>query len=298
MDKMFTGTGVAVVTPFHKYSTVDFNSLDKVLNHIIDGGVEFVLALGTTSEAPTLSKDEKTAVVNFFTETVDGRVPIMLGIGGNNTQEVINTIKTTSFDGIDALLTVAPYYNKPGQKGLYYHFKSIASACPVPVYLYNVPSRTNCNIMAETTLKLAEEVENIAGIKEASGDFSQIMEIIRHKPADFKVLSGDDALTLPLLSIGVEGVISVVANAYPREFSEMVRLGLKGKFKKAASLHYQLLEIIEYLFKDGSPGGVKAVLEMLGLCENNLRLPLVKVNKGIQNHLQMLVQQHAGILQK
>lgn len=292
---MFTGTGVAVVTPFHRYGTIDFNSLDKVLNHIIDGGVEFVLALGTTSEAPTLSSDEKTAVINFFTETVKGRVPIMLGIGGNNTQEVINTIKTTSFEGIDALLTVAPYYNKPGQKGLYYHFKSIAGASPVPVYLYNVPSRTNCNISAETTLKLAHEVSNIVGVKEASGSLSQIMEIVRDKPKGFKVLSGDDAITLPLLSVGVEGVISVVANAFPKDFSEMVRLGLKGKFDQASILHYNLLEIIDNLFIDGSPGGIKAVLNMMGKCENNLRLPLVKVNKKVQNQLQVLVDEFKGI---
>ncbi len=176
MDNPFKGTGVAVVTPFHNYGTIDFQSLELVLNHIIKGGVDFVLALGTTSEAATMSKDEKSAVVDFFVETVDKRVPIMLGIGGNNTQEVVNCITAQSFDGIEALLTVAPYYNKPGQKGMYYHFKTIANASPVPVYLYNVPSRTNTNISAETTLKLAQEVKNIVGIKEASGDFTQIMD--------------------------------------------------------------------------------------------------------------------------
>lgn len=287
---MFTGTGVAVVTPFRKHGTVDFKSLEKVINHIIEGGVEFVLALGTTSESPTLSKDEKSAVVNYFRETVNGRVPIMLGIGGNNTQEVVNTIKTTDFEGIGSILSVAPYYNKPGQKGLYHHFKSIAGASPVPVFLYNVPSRTNSNISAETTLRLANDVNNIAGIKEASGDFLQIMNIIRDKPEGFIVLSGDDAITLPMLSAGAHGVVSVVANACPRQFSEMVRLCLKGRFKEARTLHYDLLELIEYLFKDGSPGGIKAVLEMMGLCENNLRLPLVKINKGIHKHLEGLVE--------
>ena len=294
MTQIFTGTGVAVVTPFHKSGTVDFKSLEKVINHIIHGGVEFVLALGTTSEAPTLSTDEKVAVMNFFRETVSGRVPIMLGIGGNNTQEVINTIKKTDFEGIGSILSVAPYYNKPGQKGMYYHFKSIADACPVPVYLYNVPSRTNSNITAETTLSLARDARNIAGIKEASGDFTQIMTILRNKPKDFIVLSGDDAVTLPLLSVGAQGVISVIANAYPREFSDMVRLGMQGNFTKANVLHYSLLEIIEYLFKDGSPGGIKAVLEMMGMCENNLRLPLVKVNKQVQAHLDLLVKQYAS----
>ncbi len=288
MEKKFTGTGVAVVTPFHKYGTIDFNSLEKVLNHIINGGVEFVLALGTTSEAATLSTDEKLAVVNYFVETVDKRVPIMLGIGGNNTQNVINTIKSTNFDGIDAILSVAPYYNKPGQKGLFYHFKSIATASPVPVYLYNVPSRTNVNIIAETTIRLAHEVKNIAGIKEASGDLSQIMKILKNKPDKFIVLSGDDAITLPMLSIGAEGAISVVANAYPEDFSEMVRLGMKGEFSKASKLHYKLLDVIENLFMDGNPAGVKALLDIMGICQNNLRLPLVKVNKGIYNQLKTL----------
>lgn len=291
MTQAFTGTGVAVVTPFDKTGTVDFNSLGKVINHIIGGQVEFVLALGTTSESPTLSKDEKTAVVNFFRETVNGRVPIMLGIGGNNTQEVINTIKKTDFEGIGAVLSVAPYYNKPGQQGMYQHFMAIGAASPVPVYLYNVPSRTNSNLTAETTLALAKEVENIVGIKEASGDFTQIMTILRDKPKDFIVLSGDDAVTLPMLSVGAKGVISVVANAYPREFSDMVRLGLQGDFRQAGILHYKLLEIIEYLFKDGSPGGIKAVLEMMGICENNLRLPLVKINKQVHSHLDRLVSQ-------
>lgn len=292
----FTGTGVAVVTPFRKDGSIDFQSLEKVINHIIGGGVEFVVALGTTAESPTLSKDEKAAVINFFVETVNGRVPIMVGVGGNNTQDVVNSIKTMEINGLDAILSVAPYYNKPGQEGLYRHFKAIASASPLPVYLYNVPSRTNSNISAETTLRLAEEVENIAGIKEASGDLVQIMNIIRNKPQDFVVLSGDDAITLPLLSIGVEGVISVVANAYPAEFSEMVRLGMKGDLKMASGLHYGLLEIIEYLFKDGSPGGIKAVLEMKGLCDDNVRLPLVKVNKQVHSHLEKLVRSYRTII--
>ncbi len=289
MASKFTGTGVAVVTPFHMYGTIDFSSLEKVLNHIIDGGVDFVLALGTTSEAATLSKDEKNAVVNFFIETVNKRVPIMLGLGGNNTQEIINTIKSISFDGIDGILSVSPYYNKPQQKGIFQHFKSIASASPVPVYLYNVPSRTSSNMTAETVLKLANTVSNIAGIKEASGDLGQIMEIINGKPKDFVVLSGDDILTLPMLSIGAEGVISVVANAFPKEYSEMVALGMKGKFNKAKVNHFRLLEIMNTLFADGNPGGVKAALDKLGICGNNLRLPLVKVNKSVNYKLSVLI---------
>ena len=285
MNHPFKGTGVAVITPFHTYGTIDFNSLENVLNHIIDGGVEFVLCLGTTSESATLSKDEKSAVINYFVEIVNKRVPIMLGIGGNNTQEVINCIKSTDFDGIESILSVAPYYNKPGQKGLYYHFKNIASASPVPVFLYNVPSRTNVNIKATTTLKLAHEMKNIIGIKEASGDFGQIMQIIKNKPKDFTVLSGDDAITLPMLTIGAEGVISVVANAFPREFSDMVRFGMKGNLLEANQLHYKLIDIIDTLFEDGNPSGVKAALEILGISKNNLRLPLVKVNKRVYNQL-------------
>jgi 4-hydroxy-tetrahydrodipicolinate synthase len=294
MATTLKGTGVAVVTPFRKGGSIDFKALGQVINHTIDGGVEFLLALGTTSEAPTLSGDEKSAVIHFFTETVENRVPIMLGVGGNNTQEIINTLKRMDLEGIDSILTVAPYYNKPGQNGLFQHFKAIASASPLPVYLYNVPSRTSSNISAATTLKLASEVENIVGIKEASGDLMQIMTILRDRPNGFALLSGDDAMTLPLLSAGAEGVVSVVANAYPREFSDMVRYGLKGDFKRAGELHYGLLEIIEFLFKDGSPGGIKAVLEKMGLCENVLRLPLVRVSKKIQNHLEMLVETHGG----
>lgn len=289
MALKFSGTGVAVVTPFHMYGTIDFSSLENILNHIIEGGVDFVLALGTTSEAATLSKDEKNAVVNFFVETVNKRVPIMLGMGGNNTQEVINEIKSMSFDGIDAILSVAPYYNKPQQRGIYQHFKAIASASPVPVYLYNVPSRTCSNISAETVLKLANTNSNIAGIKEASGNLGQVMEIINGKPKDFTVLSGDDILTLPMISMGGEGVISVVANAFPKEYSEMVSLGLKGKFNKARVNHYRLLDIMNTLFADGNPGGIKAALDKLGFCGNILRLPLVKVNKSVNYKLGVLI---------
>lgn len=289
MSKQFTGTGVAVVTPFQSDGSIDFNGLERVLNHIIDGGVEFVLALGTTSEAPTLSTIEKEKVVDFFKEKVNGRVPIMLGIGGNNTSAVVDSIKTTSFEGIDSLLTVAPYYNRPGQDGLYRHFREIADACPVPVCLYNVPSRTSSNITAETCIRLAEDVENIFAVKEASGNMTQIMEIIQNKPSDFLVLSGDDAITLPLISIGMDGVISVVSNAYPKQFSDMVRLALNGSYSQAKNLHYNLLPMINAIFSDGSPGGIKAVLKQMGLCENELRLPLVPVNSEVQAHLDRLV---------
>jgi 4-hydroxy-tetrahydrodipicolinate synthase len=283
MPDRFKGTGVAIVTPFHDSGNIDFGSLEKIIEHLISNGVNYIVSLGTTGESAALSKDEKVAVLDFTIETVNKRIPLVAGIGGNNTQEVINTIKTTGFEGIDAILSVCPYYNRPQQKGIYSHFKAIAGISPVPVILYNVPSRTACNISAETTLKLATDFDNIIGIKEASGNMGQCMEIIKNRPQGFLVISGDDALTLPLLSLGADGVISVVANAFPRQFSEMVNFGLKGKFNKARFLHYQLLEFTNALFLDGSPSGVKAALETLNLCKNTVRLPLVKVNKNVNS---------------
>ena len=274
----FVGTGVAIVTPFREDGSIDFKSLEKLLEHIIAKGVEFVVALGTTGENVTLSKDEKKAVVNHVIDVINKRVPLVVGIGGNNTQEIISTIKSSEFDGIDAILSVAPYYNKPTQNGLFLHFKSIAEICPVPVIIYNVPSRTGSNISADTTIKLAREVKNIIAIKEASGDMKQIMHIVKGKPKNFLVLSGDDALTLPMIALGGSGVISVIANAYPKDFSEMVRLALKSEMTKAMELHYKLIEMIWALFTEGSPSGVKAVLEILGIAKNYVRLPLVPVS--------------------
>lgn len=279
MLKSLKGTGVAIVTPFHKYGTVDFTSLGKIIEHIVNNGINYIVALGTTGETATLTEKEKIAVKDFIIETVDGRVPVVLGIGGNNTQKIIEQIKETSFDGITAVLSVSPYYNKPQQKGLFYHFKSIEEVSPVPVIIYNVPGRTGSNISADTTLKLASEVRGIIGIKEASGNLNQIMHIIKEKPKDFLVISGDDNITLPLIAAGADGVISVVANAFPKEFSEMVDLALSGSIKKAKEIHYKLLDFGNSIFEDGSPAGIKAALEILELCQNNLRLPLVKVNK-------------------
>jgi len=279
MPDQFKGTGVAIVTPFHESGNIDFGSLEKIIEHVISNGVNYLVSLGTTGESAALSKDEKVAVLDFTIETVNKRIPIVAGLGGNNTQEVINTIKATTFDGVDAILSVCPYYNKPQQKGIYSHFKAIAGISPVPVILYNVPGRTACNITAETTLRLANDFENIVGIKEASGNLGQCMEIIKNRPHGFLLISGDDALTLPLLALGADGVISVVANAFPKQFSEMVNLGIKGKFNKARYLHYLLLEFTNGLFLDGSPSGIKAALETLDLCKNTVRLPLVKVNK-------------------
>ena len=290
MDNTFKGTGVALVTPFHKQSTIDFCSLEKLVEHTITNGVNYLVVLGTTAESVTLSKEEKHAVMQFVVEIANKRVPIVLGVGGNNTQEVINQLRTTSLDGVDALLSVVPYYNKPQQKGIYLHYKSISAASPLPIILYNVPGRTSVNMKTETTLMLANEFSNIIGVKEASGNMEQIMAILANRPKDFLVISGDDLLTLPLLALGADGVISVTANAFPKEFSEMVQLGLKGEVKKAREIHFRLMDIITTLFADGSPAGIKAALEIKGIVANHLRLPLVKVEKHIYSQLNALIQ--------
>ncbi|MBK6348006.1 MAG: 4-hydroxy-tetrahydrodipicolinate synthase [Bacteroidales bacterium] len=282
MTSKFSGTGVALVTPFHKQGTIDFGSLELLIEHTISNGVDYLVVLGTTGEAATLSKDEKNALVGFVKDTVNKRVPLVQGVGGYNTQEVVDQLRSIDLDGIDAILSVTPYYNKPTQRGLFLHYKHIASASPVPVILYNVPGRTSVNMKPETTLELAREFENIIAVKEASGNFGQIMEIIRNKPKGFLVISGDDAITMPLIAAGADGVISVVANAYPLTFSKMVKAALKGNLEEARKLHYQLLPFIDSLFADGSPGGIKAALEIMKLVPNNLRLPVVKVNKATQ----------------
>ncbi len=294
MKKALKGTGVAIVTPFHKHGTVDFTSLGKLVEHLITNGVNYIVALGTTGETATLSEKEKMAVTDFIVDAVAKRVPVVLGLGGNDTQKIVDQIKAFNFDGIDAVLSVAPYYNKPQQRGLFYHFKSIEAVLPVPMLIYNVPSRTGVNISAETTLKLAAEVSGIIGIKEASGNMMQCMQIIKDKPKDFLVISGEDALTLPLIAAGADGVISVVANAFPKEFSEMVQLALSGNIKKAKELHYTLFNFTNAVFEDGSPSGIKAALEVLEICQNNLRLPLVKVNKQTFSTIQNIVKEIIG----
>lgn len=289
---LFMGTGVALITPFRKQETIDFSKLEELIDFVISSGVDYIVALGTTSEAATMTDSERTALLQFIVESVNNRVPIMLGMGGNNTRAVTDAISQTNFDGIGAILSVTPYYNKPQQRGLVEHFKSIADASPVPVVLYNVPGRTSCNLSAETTLQLAEENSNIIGIKEASGNMQQIMEILRCKPAGFKVISGDDALTLPMLAMGASGVISVIANARPKEMSDMVHLGLKGDMKKALPIHYSLLPLMHAIFEEGNPGGIKALLEIEGRIMNQLRLPLTKVSKVLYNKLKELSSIH------
>lgn len=291
MKNKFRGTGVAIVTPFRKYGTIDFGSLEKLLEHIIANGVDFIVALGTTGESATLTQDEKNAVIDFVCDTVKNRVPVVIGVGGNNTEHVIKDLRTLNLSKGDGILSVAPYYNKPQPRGLYNHFKNIASAAPLPVILYNVPGRTGSNIPADITLQLAHDIENIVAIKEASGDFSQIETIIKERPEDFNVLSGDDPLTLPLIAMGAEGVISVTANAYPAEFSSMVNHALDDNFGEARKLHYKLKEVIEALFADGNPAGVKAALDNMGLINNNLRLPLVKVNKSVNTQIKKVIEE-------
>lgn len=289
-NNKFRGTGVAIVTPFYKDNAIDFKSLGKLVDHIINGGVEYIVVLGTTGESVTLTKEEKKSVVAHVIETIDNRVPLVLGLGGNNTQEILNSLcHSTDFNHISAILSVSPYYNKPNQRGIYQHYKAISEASPVPIILYNVPGRTNSNITADTTLKLAHDFKNIIGIKEASGNLEQCMKIIKNKPKDFLVISGDDLLTLPMIACGADGVISVVANAFPKDFSEMTRQILAGNVKDAQKLHYKLADIIEQLFADGNPAGIKAALELLNIAPANLRLPLVKVNKATQNALAELI---------
>jgi len=283
--KKFRGIGVAVVTPFKNDTSIDFAAMGRIIDHLIKGGVNYLVLFGTTGEAATLSRDEKNALTSFATEAVDKRVPIVIGIGGNNTNEVISNVRHTNFEGIDAVLSVVPYYNKPGQKGLYQHFRQISTSCPVPVILYNVPSRTGCNLAPETCLELAHDCENIIAIKEASGNLTQIMKIIKDKPENFLVISGNDMEALPVIASGGAGLISVLANAYPAEWSEMVNQALKSNYKAAREIHYKYLEMIELLFSDGNPAGVKAIMNSLGLCQNILRLPLVPVNRSIASHI-------------
>jgi 4-hydroxy-tetrahydrodipicolinate synthase len=288
MINKFKGTGVAIVTPFHREGNIDFKSFEKLIEYQIQQGVDYLVFLGTTGESVTLNRNEHEAIRNYAIEIVNDRLPIVLGVGGNNTQSVLSALKETDFNGISAVLSVSPYYNKPQPKGVYMHYKNIASLCPVPVIIYNVPGRTGSNVDSETTLKIAHEIPNIIAVKEASGNLAQCSRIIRDKPENFLVISGDDALTLPFMALGGDGVISVIANAYPAEFTKMVRYCLENDFVKARELHYRLFEIIEAIYSDGSPSGIKALLEIKGLIKNHLRLPLVKVNKGLYNQLGVL----------
>jgi 4-hydroxy-tetrahydrodipicolinate synthase len=289
--KKFRGTGVAIVTPFKSDTSIDFAALGRVVNHVITGGVNYIVIMGTTGESVTLTKDEKQAIVSYVVEVTDGRVPLVVGIGGNSTQEVINTVRHSNLCGIDGILSVAPYYNKPTQRGLIQHFKAIATSSPIPVILYNVPGRTCSNITSETCLELAGACENIVGIKEASGDIAQIMRIIKGKSDNFLVISGDDMMTIPIIALGGSGVISVLANAFPAATSELVANSLKSNFKAAREIQLRFLEMTDLLFVEGNPAGAKAMLTIMGLCQNNLRLPLVPVTRTIYTRIQKAIEE-------
>lgn len=291
--KKFKGTGVALITPFTKKGQVDFKGVEKMVEHVIAGGkgVDYIVALGTTGETATLDWEERLEVFACIEEKNRKRVPLVAGFGSNDTAKLIKEIKSFNFKGYDAILSASPYYSKPTQEGIFQHYKAICSETKLPVITYNVPGRTASNITAQTTIRLAKEIKNIIAVKEASGDLIQCMEIVRDKPKDFLVISGEDALTLPMLSFGMDGVISVAANVWPVEFSKMVRLAMKGDFKNAASIHFHLLSGIHLLFAEGNPAGAKAFLSQQGIIDNQLRLPLVPISKDLEGRLKAFSKQ-------
>ena len=274
-NNIFKGLGIALITPFKSDSTVDYEALTRLVEYQIENGADFFCILATTGETPCLNKEEKEKIKQLVIDVNQGKLPILMGCGGNNTAAVVEELQTTDWSGIDGILSVCPYYNKPSQEGLYQHFKAIAQASPLPVVLYNVPGRTGINLKAETTVRLAKDCENIVAIKEASGSLEQVDEIIKNKPARFDVISGDDALTFPMIASGAAGVISVIGNALPKEFSRMIRYEFKGEYEPARKIHHRFTELYSLLFVDGNPAGVKALLHEMGMIENELRLPLV-----------------------
>lgn len=288
MEKL-RGTGVAIITPFKDDKSVDYSSLEKLVEHLILNGIDYLVVQGTTGESVTLTSDEKKEVLSFIIKTNKGRLPIVLGIGGNNTASVVDSFKTTDLTGVDAILSVSPYYNKPTQEGIYQHYKALAEATTKPIILYNVPGRTSSNVLPKTTVRLANDFENIIAVKEASGNLEQCMEIIKSKPSNFMVISGDDALTLPMIACGGDGVISVIANAFPKEFSEMVHHALDNEMEEARAKHYKYFEMIHYLFVEGNPAGVKAALKILGITGNTVRLPLVDVGEKTFAKIKQLI---------
>lgn len=274
-QNIFKGLGIALITPFTAEGAVDYTALKKLITYQLENGADFFCILATTGETPTLTRDEKLTIKNLVVELAGDKVPILMGCGGNNTAEVIKELKTGDFAGIDGILSVCPYYNKPSQEGLYQHFKAIAAASTLPVVLYNVPGRTGVNMKAETTVRLARDCHNIVAVKEASGSLEQVDEIIKNKPDTFDVISGDDALTFPMIACGAAGVISVIGNALPKEFSRMIRLEMKGEIEPARKIHHRFTDLFNLLFVDGNPAGVKAMLHEMGMIDNVLRLPLV-----------------------
>ena len=283
------GTGVALVTPFKSDFSVDTEALKNIVNFSIENGIEYLVVMGTTAENATLSAVEKELVINTVVEVNNGRLPLVLGVGGNNTLQVVNELKTRDFSAFDAILSVSPYYNKPTQEGIYQHFKAIAEASPIPVVLYNVPGRTSSNMLPSTVLRLANDFSNIVGIKEAAGDLVQAMKIIQHKPKDFLVISGDDMIALPMVLAGGAGVISVIGQGFPKEFSEMIRLGLNKKVDAAFEIQYKIADSIDMIFEQGNPAGIKEIFKTLKIAENVVRLPLVPVDEALSERIQHFV---------
>ena len=283
--KKFEGTGVALVTPFKEDFSIDVEALKRIVDFVTKGGVEYLVVLGTTAESATLSQDEKELVIKTIVEANAGRLPLVLGVGGNNTLKVVEELKSRDLSKFDAILSVSPYYNKPTQEGIYQHFKAVAEASSIPVILYNVPGRTASNVLPSTIIRLANDFKNVIGVKEAAGDIVQAMRLIQNKPENFLIISGDDMITLPMVLAGGSGVISVIGQGFPKEFSEMVRLGLQEKGKEAYKLHYLLADSIDMIFEQGNPAGIKEVFKILGLSENTVRLPLVNVDENLANKL-------------
>lgn len=285
-----SGVGVALITPFRHDKTIDYPALDRLIDYQIENGVDYLVVLGTTSENPTLSPSERAEVERFIVEKVKGRVPLVRGFGGNDTRSVVEHLEKADLSAFCAILSVVPYYNKPSQEGIYRHYEAIANASPVPVVLYNVPGRTGVNMTAQTTLRLATDFPNIVAIKEASGNMEQVDDIIHHKRPDFQVISGDDAITFPLITLGAVGVISVIGNAFPREFSRMARLALAGRYDEARKIHHTFTDLFRLLFVDGNPAGVKCVLHAMGMIENELRLPLVPTRLSTDERIRQFLQ--------
>lgn len=283
------GTGVALVTPFKKDFSVDIEALQRIVNFSIDGGVEYLVVMGTTAENATLTQAEKELVINTVVDVNKGRLPIVLGVGGNNTMQVVEELKTRDFSAFKAILSVSPYYNKPTQEGIYQHFKAIAEASPIPVILYNVPGRTSSNMLPSTVVRLANDFDNVVAIKEAAGDMAQALQLIKNAPKDFLVISGDDMIALPIVLAGGAGVISVIGQGFPKEFSEMIRLGLNRKVNEAFKTQYFLSDCIDMIFEQGNPAGIKQVFQALGIAENTVRLPLVTVDDSLASRLNEFV---------
>ncbi len=288
------GMGVALITPFKHDKSIDYPALARLLEHVIHNNADFIVVLGTTAETATLTDGEKEDVKKFIVERVNRRVPLVLGLGGNNTKAVTDSLRNNDFSDFCAILSVVPYYNKPSQEGIYQHYKAIAEASPLPVILYNVPGRTGVNMTADTTLRLARDFENIIGVKEASGNITQMDDIIKNKPKDFVVISGDDGITFPLITLGAVGVISVIGNAFPYEFGRMVRLALDGDYQRALMIHHRFTELFSLLFVDGNPAGVKCVLSAKGFIENELRLPLVPTKITTYQRIREVLMQLEG----